>query len=311
MPLSPTVLQPWPWTSCWGLCGAIYPSWRKSGWLRLRLWAQMMNHLRVHRLLSESLRPLPVASLANAMPRVFRKIYSPYPCSGLTVDERARHLAGHYRWALQCLGATGLDKLRRAFEGDVSAAHLVQVPLPKGQGMLQVDLMILTRFEREGDLCLVLRDPFGTALFTLAFSFETTPEGRTGLLIGAVHGALPVAVARHLTKLCHGLRPPHLLFWVLQQQAAQWGVVSLRGVGSRRHVLSGTEREERVRFDYDAFWRDVGGVADAQGMFILPLQAVQRTAADIPSHKRAFYQRRYAWLREIQARFRVQLRRAA
>jgi uncharacterized protein len=271
----------------------------------------MLVHQRVHRPLVESFRPLPLAAVACAMPRVFRKIYMPYPCAGLTVDERARHLAGHYRWALHCLGTAGLEKLRRALDGEIHAAHLVQVPLPKLQGMLQVDLMILTRFEREGDLCLVLRDPFGTTLYTLAFSFESTPEGKPGILIGAVHGALPVPVARHLTKLCYGLRPAHLLFWVLQQQAAQWGVVSLRGVSSRRHVLSGTDREARVRFDYDTFWREVGGVADTKGFFILPLQAVQRAPNDIPSHKRAFYQRRYAWLREVQARFRVQLRRAA
>jgi uncharacterized protein len=286
-----------PWPSAWALCCAVYPQpGRLALQRRLRLRWHLWRHRGVHQSLCRAFAGPLLGELAGVSPRLFRKPYAAYPCTGLTVAQRAAHLVNHHQLAVATLGPRFLQGLWLKREGVLGG-----VPLPAGQGVLPLQLLPLTRFEREGDLSLVLSDPFGTALYTLTFSFERLADGRTGLFIGALHGSLPVPVARHLTKLCHGLRPQNLLLWLLQLWAARWGVARIRAVGQGRHVYAGTSRAQQVRFDYDAFWQSLGGEADGQGLFTLALQPAQRHRDDVPAHKRALYQRRYAWLDEVAA----------
>lgn len=233
-------------------------------------------------------------ALAAAQPRLFRKPYLGYPCAGWEVEQRLAHLLTHHRLARERLG----DRVWRRVCLDLLSQPLSPLSLPKGQGALSLRLHTLTRFEREGDLSLLLVDPFGTVLYTLTFSFEATPAG-AGLLIGAMHGQLPVEVARHLTRLSHGLRPQNLLLWALQQLAACWGLAQLRAVGQARHALHGSERAARVLLDYDGLWSSAGGVCGSDGFWTLPGVPRRKPVQDIPSHKRAQYQRRYAWLDEL------------
>lgn len=293
MPSELPAASGWPWPRPLALCRAIYPQPGLTALRRRwRLAWQFWRHRAVHQRLRQGPGGLPWAELAQAQPRLFRKPYLSYPCAGWTVAQRAAHLLDHHRMAWACLGPR---VWRQACLGDPAGALLGRIALPQGQGALSLRLQTLSRFEREGDLSLVLLDPFGTVLYTLTFSFEGTPDG-PGLLIGAMHGQLPVAVARHLTRLAHGLRPQNLLLWALQQLAGIWGLVRLRAVGQTRHVSHGTDRAARVYFDYDGLWASAGGQALGDGFWALPGVAQRKAMAEIPSHKRAQYQRRYAWL---------------
>jgi len=231
--------------------------------------------------------------VAQRHPRVLCKVHRAYLCHGLSVEQRFVHLQRHHTLARQLLGAAWWERVMRHDDTCLCPLHL-----PQGHGTLSVRLLHAHHYEREGDLSLVLDDPFGTPLYTLTFSFEDTPQG-PGVLIGALQGQLTLDVSRHLTKLCWGVRPPNLLLWVLQTWALTLGVRRLRAVGMARHVYAGSRLVRHMHFDYDAFWQSVGGEAGRDiddGFYSLDLQPPRRAREDIPAHKRSQYQRRYAWL---------------
>jgi uncharacterized protein VirK/YbjX len=290
-----------PFTTLWRLlrawpdidahCRRVYPqtSWR--AWrLRWRLAARMVWHL-PHHLDGVQLFSHPVLQpLLAADPRMLRKVYNDYPCSGLSVPERARQLRTHHELALALLQPSLLGQVLTD-----AAMVLCRAALPQGRGVLTIQLTRAQRFEREGELCLALVDPFGTTLYALTFSFEQH-GGLAGILVGALQGRLPLEVARDLTKFCLGVRPPNLLVFALQVLATELGLGHIRAVGQRRHVYGGTATADRLRFDYDAFWSAAGGVAGDDGFFSLPLQPRERSREEIPANKRSQYGRRYAWL---------------
>ncbi|HEX7915823.1 DUF535 family protein, partial [Rudaea sp.] len=61
------------------------------------------------------------------------------------------------------------------------------------------------------------------------------------------------------------------------------------------------------RLSYDAIWLDHGATAVDAHVFDLGIATASRDLADIPSHKRAQYRRRYALMESIDAEIRVVL----
>lgn len=281
----------------------VYPrgDWRSQR-LRWRLAARMVWHLPAHQDGEQLFRHPTLQPLLAADPRMLRKIYNDYPCKGLKVAERAQRLRTHHEMALALLGPTLLGQVL----ADDSTV-LCRAALPQGRGVLTIHLVRAHRFEREGELSLVLTDPFGTGLYALTFSFER-PAGRPGILVGALQGRLPLEVSRDLTKFCLGVRPPNLLVFALQVLATELELGHIRAVGLDRHVSEGTRAADRLHFDYDAFWASVGGVGDGAGFFDLPVQARERHRDDIPANKRSQYSRRYAWLAQLRADMQTWLR---
>jgi len=274
------------------------PGWRAET-LRRRavLFGQVARHAALHRILLALFDQPVLREVAALHPKLFAKIYRDYPCKGYSVEQRAAHLQAHHEIAGPLLGAGLLAKVMLTDD-----TVLCRVALPQGQGLMAIHLIHAHHYEREGELTLVLKDPFGTPLYALAFSLERLgPDTGCGILIGVVQGQLSLEVARHVTKLCLGVRPPNLLVFALQVFTRELGLARLRGVGQARHIYHDTSLASKTHFDYDAFWASVGGVADGEGFYALPIGPRRRTAAETPAHKRAQYQRRYAWLDTLDA----------
>lgn len=273
------------------MCERIYP---ERGWpalkLRCRLGWRMWRHPQVYGTVRTLYAHSPWREVAQAHPRSYRKVFNDYPFSGLRLAQRADWLQTHCRLTTTLFGDEVLPAILHRCD-----APLCRVALPGGHGLLHIRLIHAHQFEREGDLSLLLEDPFGTPLFLLSFSFEQDAQG-LGLVIGGLQGRLGLDTARQLTKFCLGVRPPNLLLFALQTLARELGLVRIRAVGAARHVYHGTERAGRVRFDYDGFWPSAGGVMGEDQFYHLPLQPQRREREDIPANKRAQYQRRYAWL---------------
>jgi uncharacterized protein VirK/YbjX len=283
------------WPGHLRLVRQIYPAGDAGSlWLRARLAWQMFSHAALQREVLGKLEAMGQGDLFRAQPRLLRKLYVPYPCTGLGARERADWLLQHHALAPDLLGPA-LWTAAMAPGG----ALIGRISLPKAQGQLALWLVHTARFQGEGDLILELRDPFDTPLYSLTLSFHQPAAGEVGLFVGAVHGRVSLDLARHLTKLCFGVRPPSLLVAALQALARGLGVQGIRAVGRARHVYSGTARESRVQFDYDALWLSVGAEDLGDGCFGLPLQARERSHEEMPGHKRSLYLRRYAWLAQV------------
>jgi uncharacterized protein VirK/YbjX len=285
------------WPGHLRLVRRIYPERDAASlWLRARLAWQMLSHAALQREVLGALEAMGQGDLFRAQPRLLRKLYVPYPCTGLSARERADWLLQHHALAPERLWPA-LWRAAMASGG----ALIGHISLPKAQGQLALRLLHTARFQGEGDLILELRDPFDTPLYSLTLSFHRTAGGDVGLFVGAVHGRVSLDLARHLTKLCFGVRPPSLLVAALQAVTRGLGVQSIRAVGRARHVYAGTARESRVQFDYDALWLSVGAEDLGDGCFSLPLRARERSHEEMPGHKRSLYLRRYAWLAQVEA----------
>ena len=215
------------------------------------------------------------------------------------MDERVAIVRRHYELAR--------DRFGRALQAAVAQQRevaLVDVALPDGAGVLPVLLGKQPRFEREGELTLSLRDPFGALLYSACFTL-CERGGEVGLVVGSLNGTAPREVLRHITKLACGVRPQSLLVFVLQQVAALTQSRFVLAVGRDTHAYWGNPRHAEILFDYDAFWQEQGARARPDGLYALPLAPRRRTPAEMPSRKRALYQRRYAWLDQVAAALRT------
>jgi uncharacterized protein VirK/YbjX len=136
----------------------------------------------------------------------------------------------------------------------------------------------------------------GEPIFSVCFSILPGPE----LFIGGVQGGRSTAAAsmvnniRAATKAFEGLRPHFLLIDVMRTLAAAWEVNAIRGISSRLQlkVRSRGVGPTGVRFSYDEFFQELGGMATIDGLWTIPTRSVNRDIADAPSRKRAMYRRR-------------------
>jgi uncharacterized protein VirK/YbjX len=158
----------------------------------------------------------------------------------------------------------------------------------------------------EGFWSVCLRHRDGGRAYHAGFAFQ--PDRR--VLIAGIQGPRghewpghdPKDIVRDLTKLCEGLRPPHLLLEGIRAVALAAGATELVGIDPRHHIKGAwNHRGKRLKFDYAEFWTEGGGTVDADGNWRLPLVGARRDLADAPSKKRAMYRRRYALLDQLAA----------
>ena len=275
------------------------PGWRghwRAWRQRLRIALATLRHPGIVRAQRRHFTREPWRTLCARHPELHRKLFQPYPIAGLSVPERWRWMQAHERWMRQLF--TDAAQRQILLDGGTVACR---VALPDGHGAPTIQLRYAHHYLQEGELSLVLHDPFGTPLYALTFLFVDEPDGRQGVLVGALQGQLSTELDAHLTHLALGVRPPTLLLFTLQCLAEGLGAVRLRAAGRTRHAYAGRRLARRIRFDYDAFWQASGGSLAEDGLWTLPLHPPRRAAGDIPARKRAHYRRRYAWLDTLRA----------
>jgi uncharacterized protein VirK/YbjX len=258
--------------------------------LRLLLY---LNHFRKVRAIFND---HPLHDIPHANPRIYKKIYRDYLYHGGSVAERVQLLESNYRFVRQVFSPTLIRAIfvKRDFT-------LCSVQLTDPQDAITVRLEYDERFGSEGELTLGLFDERKRRLYSITFSLQAEGTSRRafiGCMIGGDGASEETAQAtRRITKELHGLRPKNLAFYLLQTILSHLGVDTLSAVGGASHIYGATpRRRKRIRFDYDQFWAEVGGICENDRFYALPLSLDRRLPDQIKSNKRALYQRRYALL---------------
>ena len=161
-------------------------------------------------------------------------------------------------------------------------------------------------FMREGDLTVNLfKDDFRA--YSLAFTFGRIASERV-LYVGCIQGRQADDVGqlyRDLTKKLHGWRPRDVMVTLAQMIAAASDVSRIRLVSEsarvHRHRYFGAARDQPLSTNYDEIWREHHAVPGEGEFFDLAPQMRRRAPAEIPSHKRAMYRRRYELMDRLQA----------
>lgn len=239
-----------------------------------------------------------LAAFVEKKPRMLLKPQRPY--LNRTYDARARldSLLAHYRFVDACLP----DDLI----GDLAAPHgrgVAYFTGGDGDGYT-LRLCGTDRFDREGELLLCLERDLGRQrIGCLAFTV-TGEEPARRLEIGCLQGAESGEgreLTRRATRDFHGVRPKNILLDAAYALASGWNIYRLEAVDNAARIYgNGLYGENSVFADYDAFWRELGGLSASAGRFQLPRALSHRTPEDVPSRRRAEYRRRAA-LRETLA----------
>lgn len=212
-------------------------------------------------------------------------------------------------WQRQRLGTEDFRTAGRSFatEHKLRLAEGQSCPLlDLGEGY-SVCLGLNDLHPEEGLWALSLRNADQARVFQLSFGF--CPGG--SLLVGSVQGGKrsdgfqPDAAIKAMTKLCHGLRPQHLIVHVLMALARRWQCRDVRFVDPRHQAKSRWHRPPRhIRFDYARLFSELGMRRLSGGHWCAPAELPRRDLSEVDSRKRAQYRRRHEMLDGLSAALR-------
>lgn len=231
---------------------------------------------------------------AQAQPHLLWKLQRPYLTSEVGLRQKLAWLREHHDWM-----ATNLpvDLVARLYlRGTVDLAR-------HNDDTSTIDytwcLAFEPQFAKEGELVIKLVRSTGTRqdrLVALAFTVHRERD-RWVAHIGCVQGPSSPHAAdwiRQATKDFHGLRPMVAAVVALLAVCRSSGLEQVRAIAQAEHIYGARwRRRDRVKFNYDGFWAELGGVRDAAG-WQLPPNLPHKSFADIASQKRAQYRRRFA-----------------
>jgi len=206
-----------------------------------------------------------------------------------SMSQRLAATREHYAFALGRFPNRLFDRLYRA-----RGVPLGQLTLRDGSS-LSLSLKAPTLRAREGELSISLVDEQGLQISYATVSF--VENGRT-VIIGCLQGAANNAgrdVIRDLTRQSHGLRPKNLLLSMIRSLAEAMGAERILGIGNEAHPFAS---RKKIKADYDAFWLENGGVADAQGFYAMSVHEPLRSESMVESKRRSEFRRREALRRE-------------
>ncbi len=233
-----------------------------------------------------TLKEVPQLSLwFRSNPRLLLKPSRHYISRNYNFGLRAQIILNHYTILIGLLSRPSYEALSQG------TTHLLATIVGKKGGHYQITLRKTDKFDREGELVLGLKDcTQDRHVFWFVFSL-TRYEDQAGIEIGCIQGPRS-GDARELikraTKELYGIRPRNLLADALYELATAWGLSKYFGVCNRSRVYNGYQ----THADYDAFWMELGGILDRDGMFRLPTKLFHHQLSEVPSHHRSEYGRR-------------------
>ncbi|SLM63772.1 MULTISPECIES: VirK/YbjX family protein [Dickeya] len=230
-------------------------------------------------------------------PALPSKIHRPYLYASLRPAARADAICSHYHF---------VDSLANPF---LKQALLSQDEycLARFNGKNGESIAILcsaSRYDKEGEATLRIRFN-NVVLASLTFSVVHDHNTRA-VIIGGLQGKgndQTRELIKEASKACFGLFPKRLLLECLLTLTHLNGINTILAVGDENHVYQNLRycyRKNKVRFSsYSEFWLSVSADKREGGLYHIPLHIARKTSDELPSRKRAQYQRRYQLLDEI------------
>ena len=239
-----------------------------------------------------------LAPLVGAHPRVFGKLQRPYLARPLDKSAQLAALRQHYQFMLERFTGPALEEIFASSHGLLIA----QFPV-REVGILSLRLLYNGRYEKEGELTIVLRkDDPGEALFNLTFCVVSNQPDHRQIIVGGLQGSKASQdkdLVIGITRGMHGIRPKAFLLWVVQELARDWNVNSLRAVSDAACVSQLYARSTEIRASYNVFWEESQGHFEPDGFYTLPTAPQPRDLLEMKASKRQMYQRRYRMLADL------------
>ncbi|TDG10698.1 DUF535 domain-containing protein [Paraburkholderia guartelaensis] len=257
---------------------------------RTRIWLYAVAHPRAARHWFAALAGNPL--LADLVRRDRRVAELPFHSFGdirASATVRAAALRDHFALASRLLDTQFLHRLYVEEESYVLAQH----------DTFCVELRKVTRCRREGLLTVAFRDAAdGIDLAWATVTLLERANAHVELFIGGLQG--PSGTQRErvraATRTGNGLRPKAAVIEAVCALGRCLGIARLTAIARHAHISSA--KADVFVADYDAFWRELGGI-EADGLFELPRAPRHREITEVPSNKRSAFRRRQALIAEM------------
>ena len=232
--------------------------------------------------------------------RLFVKPFRPYMSITLLKKEKQNIIFDTYSFIRQ----TG-ESFTNVIKDDKSI-NIATFPFEKPYDNMFLKLGYHEVFRKEGELILQLVcDELGGDIITIAFSFQKN-GAKINCLVGCIQGHQTNnnTISKTTQKLMFGLRPKALIMFALQEFARDLGCDAILGVSNKVHTFKKKHAIHipwihKLSFDYDSFWKEVGGKILNNAWFDVPLIPQRKTMEEIKSKKRSMYRKRFALLDNI------------
>lgn len=205
------------------------------------------------------------AGAAEPVARVLAKPLRNYVHRGYWPRRRLSLLLEHYRWFETLFSP---DFIRAICSGGPLA--VVALPGRRGRdyGLFAV-ASVTAIMQREGELAIYLaRGANEPKLCRLSLCFSQI-DGRLSMVVGGIQGPLSAHKREVIdaTRDLHGLRPKDAVFLAARAMGQALGLDRVHAVSDANHVLRRLQDKSKFS-NYDAYWRERGGVAEGPYGFV-------------------------------------------
>ncbi|EPC3573365.1 VirK/YbjX family protein [Morganella morganii] len=237
-------------------------------------------------------------AILKKQPLLPTKLQRPYLSINFHRKNKSAAICDHYRITKAVLPPAVFSRI-------YSNEQFYLCPVEGKESLCHLWLDVQDAFNKEGELTLEMRDDAGEILARSAFTLLNLNEKRS-LFIGALQGGVSEQAhnaIRAATKNCHGVFPKRILTEVICLIASLFQCQQIIATSNETHIY----RSRRYRHkkltqwvaDYNSFWESVGGTANPQHEYVIPLTLPRKPIDEIASKKRAEYRRRYQLLYNV------------
>lgn len=273
---------------------------------RIKFIARALFYRKSFKYLADNIEASLLEMLCTRTHRFLEKPFRPYIVKNSPAIDRSALVVDHYNTVSELVS----PELMRQIYTDAKGLTLMTFEIE--DILYTVRLVYEARYQKEGDMSLVLHSQEDGNFYTLSFTLGHE-NGARSIMIGGLQGPRSNETSnekiKKLTRKLYGQRPKSLMVSLLDLLAQIWGVETILAVKTQSHTYAAKRYSKgRIKTDYDALWKELGGTEYDRNFYSLTVNAPRRDIEGMSRSKRSMYRRRYEWLDNTKATFEQVLR---
>ncbi|WP_425670319.1 VirK/YbjX family protein [Vibrio owensii] len=268
---------------------------------RIKFIARALFYRKSFKYLADNIEASLLEMLCTRTHRFLEKPFRPYIVKNSPAIDRSALVVDHYNTVSELISP---DLMKQIY---TDAKGLTLMTFEIEDILYTVRLVYEARYQKEGDMNLVLHSQEDGNFYTLSFTLGHE-NGARSIMIGGLQGPRSNETSnekiKKLTRKLYGQRPKSLMVSLLDLLAQIWGVETILAVKTQSHTYAAKRYSKgRIKTDYDALWKELGGTEYDRNFYSLTVNAPRRDLDGMSRSKRSMYRRRYEWLDNTKATF--------
>ncbi|EKM27286.1 MULTISPECIES: VirK/YbjX family protein [Vibrio] len=273
---------------------------------RIKFIARALFYRKSFKYLADNIEASLLEMLCTRTHRFLEKPFRPYIVKNSPAIDRSALVVDHYNTVSELVSPALMKQIYTDAKG------LTLMTFEIEDILYTVRLVYEARYQKEGDMSLVLHSQEDGNFYTLSFTLGHE-NGARSIMIGGLQGPRSNETSnekiKKLTRKLYGQRPKSLMVSLLDLLAQIWGVETILAVKTQSHTYAAKRYSKgRIKTDYDALWKELGGTEYDRNFYSLTVNAPRRDLDGMSRSKRSMYRRRYEWLDNTKATFEQVLR---